>query len=186
MEDLRHDGTPNGANHPPARRFTRCLAHYPRKDPLQREPVDISLLIKGALETVEPFCRRGTPRELALPESPLLVDADVARMTQVFANILNNAAKYVGRQGVVWVTAVREGDSAVISIRDNGPGIPRHMLGEIFDMFRQVDATLERTQGGLGIGLTLVKRPSSGTVARSKPAAKGPGKGANSSPLAGA
>ena len=118
---------------------------------LQREPVDISLLIKGALETVEPLLQaRGHRVTLALPTSPLLVDADVARLTQVFANILNNAAKYIGRQGVVWVTAVREGDTADIRIRDNGPGIPPHMLGEIFEMFRSSRCHARASPGRIG------------------------------------
>ncbi len=79
-------------------------------------------------------------------------------MTQVVGNLLHNAAKYTGRKGTIWLSATRQGDGALISVRDNGPGIPRHMLSQVFDMFRQVDATLDRSHGGLGIGLTLVKR----------------------------
>ena len=92
-----------------------------------------------------------------LPE-PVWIDGDLVRLTQVFGNILNNAAKYTAKNGIITVTAERQGDWVVVKIRDNGPGIPDHMLSEIFEMFRQVDQTLERSHGGLGIGLTLVKR----------------------------
>jgi CheY-like chemotaxis protein len=75
----------------------------------------------------------------------------------VFLNLLNNAAKYTHHGGQIWLTAEREGSDAVISVRDNGIGIPGDMLSHVFDMFTQVDRSLE-SQGGLGIGLTLVRR----------------------------
>ena len=86
-----------------------------------------------------------------------MLDVDVARLTQIFGNLLNNAAKYTQQGGIIWITAEREGGEAVVRVRDNGPGIPPHMLDKVFDMFTQVDDTLERSHGGLGIGLTLVK-----------------------------
>src|SRR5262249_53787987 len=92
------------------------------------------------------------------PDEPVVVDGDPTRLTQVFSNLLNNAAKYTGREGNICVTAGREGENVVISVRDDGPGIPPHMLTEIFEMFRQVDNTLSRANGGLGIGLTLVRQ----------------------------
>ena len=114
---------------------------------------------------------------LTLPEQPLFVNGDVARLNQVFGNILNNAAKYSGRNATIWVSLESSGDQALVRIRDNGPGIPPQMLTAIFDLFRQVDGTLSRSNGGLGIGLTLVKRlveEHGGTVeARSE----GPGSG---------
>jgi CheY-like chemotaxis protein len=79
-------------------------------------------------------------------------------MAQVFANLLNNAAKYTPRGGEVALTVRRRGGEAVVTVRDNGVGIPAHMLPKVFDMFTQVDRTLERAQGGLGIGLSIVKR----------------------------
>jgi CheY-like chemotaxis protein len=95
---------------------------------------------------------------VAFGSEPIYVDGDVARLTQVFGNILHNAAKYTGQEGSIWISTEKTGEHAVVHIRDNGPGIPAQMLGEIFEMFQQVDQTLERSYGGLGIGLTLVKR----------------------------
>ena len=78
-------------------------------------------------------------------------------MSQVFANLLNNAAKYTERGGDIALVAERQGDHAVVTVRDNGVGIPAEMLPRVFDMFTQVDRSLERSRGGLGIGLSLVK-----------------------------
>jgi PAS domain S-box-containing protein len=146
---------------------------------LRKQAVRVDTLVNGALEGLKPLIESLEHRvTVALADGTLCVDGDVARLTQVFGNLLHNAAKYTGRRGTIWISAVRQGDKAVISIRDNGPGIPRHMLAQVFDMFRQVDATLDRSHGGLGIGLTLVKRiveAHGGTVeARSD----GPGAGA--------
>ncbi|HEX4144668.1 MAG TPA: CHASE3 domain-containing protein [Pirellulales bacterium] len=145
---------------------------------LRKQAVSIDTLLQGALESLKPFIESlGHHITLATADVALCVNGDVARLTQVFGNLLHNAAKYTGRSGTIWISALRRGQDAVISIRDNGPGIPRHMLSEIFEMFRQVDATLDRSHGGLGIGLTLVKRiveAHGGTVeARSE----GPGAG---------
>ncbi len=103
-----------------------------------------------------------------VPSDPLVVDADPARLAQVIANLLTNAAKYTGRGGSIALTARREGGAAVVSVKDTGVGLPPDMLTKVFDMFTQVDTSLERSQGGLGIGLTLVKRLTEmhgGTVA---------------------
>ena len=126
---------------------------------LRKQPVSVDTLLQGALESLKPLIESlGHRVTFATGDSTLCVDGDVARLTQVFGNLLHNAAKYTGRGGTIWISAQRVGQDAVVSIRDNGPGIPKHMLSEIFDMFRQVDATLDRSHGGLGIGLTLVKR----------------------------
>jgi CheY-like chemotaxis protein len=85
------------------------------------------------------------------------VDADVTRLAQVFANLLNNAAKYTERGGRITLAVERQGGDAVVSVRDTGVGIPAHVLPKVFDMFTQVDRSLEKSQGGLGIGLSLVK-----------------------------
>ena len=90
--------------------------------------------------------------------TPLLVDADVTRLAQVYANLLNNAAKYTEPGGRIRLTVERLGGDAVVRVRDNGVGIAAHMLPKVFDLFTQVDRSLEKSQGGLGIGLTLVKR----------------------------
>src|SRR4029079_6693709 len=86
------------------------------------------------------------------------LDADVTRLTQVFANLLNNAAKYTPFNGSISIKAEQSGHSVTVRIADNGIGIPPEMLPRVFDMFMQVDNSLERAQGGLGIGLSLVKR----------------------------
>jgi CheY-like chemotaxis protein len=86
------------------------------------------------------------------------VDGDPVRLAQVIANLLNNAAKYTDRGGRIWLTAERQGSDAVVTVRDTGIGIPADMLPRIFEMFTQVDHALARAQGGLGIGLHLVKR----------------------------
>ncbi|WP_119718555.1 ATP-binding response regulator [Cognatilysobacter tabacisoli] len=87
----------------------------------------------------------------------MFVEADLGRLVQVFGNLLNNAAKYTAAGGHVWLTVKREGDWAVIAVRDDGAGIPEDMLAAIFEMFTQVDHSVARSHGGLGIGLTLVK-----------------------------
>lgn len=116
---------------------------------------------------------------VALPKEPLIVDGDVARLVQVFANLLNNAAKYTSRNGVIWVTVITQNGSVVASIRDNGPGIPQQMLKDIFEMFRQVDGTISRSHGGLGIGLTLVKQLVELHGGSVDAFSEGPGKGSD-------
>jgi signal transduction histidine kinase len=92
-----------------------------------------------------------------LPVLPLVIAGDAIRLTQVFANLLSHAAKYTHPGGHIWVTAGRQGERAVVSVRDNGIGmLPAH-LTSVFEMFCQVDRLHRRTQGGLGTGLTLVR-----------------------------
>ncbi len=91
------------------------------------------------------------------PPGTLIADVDVTRITQVVANLLNNAAKYTPQQGRIEISAEHADDRARISIKDSGVGIPAEMLPQVFEMFAQIDRTLERSQGGLGIGLALVK-----------------------------
>jgi PAS domain S-box-containing protein len=125
---------------------------------LRRQPVEVSTLINGAIEAIGPFINR-CKHELIVDSSdkPLWVDCDVARLVQVMANILHNAAKYTGRNGKIWVSASGQDGEVIIKVRDTGPGIPPETLPHIFDMFTQGDHTLDRAHGGLGIGLTLVK-----------------------------
>jgi signal transduction histidine kinase/ActR/RegA family two-component response regulator len=126
---------------------------------IRKQPVEIGALIGVAVESVRPMADGlNQTLRVSLPAAPIVVDGDAARLTQVFANIVNNASKYTGRDGTIAIEAVRQADSAVVKVRDNGPGIPRHMLSEVFDAFRQVETTVNRSHGGLGIGLTLVKR----------------------------
>jgi CheY-like chemotaxis protein len=93
-----------------------------------------------------------------LPPEPLLVKGDFARVAQILANLINNAAKYTNEGGHIAVTAAREGANVVFRVRDTGIGIPADLLSSIFEPFTQIDRTLARSQGGLGIGLTLVRR----------------------------
>jgi CheY-like chemotaxis protein len=95
---------------------------------------------------------------IELPSDEVGLDADVVRLTQVFANLLNNAAKYTPRNGTISITAEEHGNSVAVRVSDNGIGIPGELLPKVFEMFMQVDKSLERAQGGLGIGLSIVKR----------------------------
>jgi PAS domain S-box-containing protein len=102
---------------------------------LQKQRVDLRTVISEAIESVQPLIDAENHRvTIALPAQPLFVDGDVARLTQVFGNVLHNAVKYAGRTGVIWIAAERRDGQAAVSIRDNGPGIPKHMLSQIFEM----------------------------------------------------
>ncbi|WP_437684890.1 GAF domain-containing protein [Sorangium sp. So ce176] len=126
---------------------------------LRRERVDLRSVLNGALETSRPLIEAAA-HELAvrLPAEPLLLDADPTRLAQVFANLLNNAAKYTPGGGVIRLAAQREGAGVAVRVVDNGVGISADMLPKVFDMFTQVVRSIDRAQGGLGIGLTLVRR----------------------------
>jgi len=127
---------------------------------LRRERVDLLGVLNTAIETSRPLIDAGDHRLVTVlpPPSTLTVDADVTRVCQILANLLNNAAKYTPDGGLITVTMERDGRDAAITIRDSGVGISREMLPRVFDMFAQVDRSMERAQGGLGIGLALVKK----------------------------
>lgn len=126
---------------------------------LRKERVQLSALMESAVETSRPLIEQmGHELTVTLPEHPVVVEADPIRLAQVFANLLNNAAKYSDRGGHIWLTAARQGSQVIVSVKDTGIGIPPDDLTSIFDMFNQVDRSLEMAQGGLGIGLTLVRR----------------------------
>jgi len=125
---------------------------------LDRSPMDLRDLLGRAVES----CRLSIEQHrhellVALPPAPVPVDADAVRLEQVVGNLLNNAAKYTPDQGCIWVTLACEAETAVIRVRDNGIGITAAMLPKVFDLFTQAERTLDRAQGGLGIGLALVK-----------------------------
>jgi PAS domain S-box-containing protein len=127
---------------------------------LRREAVDVAAVVQTAVETSRPAIEAGR-HALAVripPPGALLVDADLTRLTQIIANLLNNAAKFTPEGGSISVSAERDGADALICVEDSGVGIPAELLPRVFDMFAQVDRTLARAQGGLGIGLALVKR----------------------------
>jgi CheY-like chemotaxis protein/two-component sensor histidine kinase len=126
---------------------------------LRKERVELGSVIRNAVETSRPLIEESRHELAVTPSSmPIYVDADMTRLAQVFSNLLNNAAKYTEEGGEIALIVERKGNDAVVSVRDNGVGIPPEMLAHVFDPFTQVDRSLERSQGGLGIGLTLVKR----------------------------
>jgi signal transduction histidine kinase/ActR/RegA family two-component response regulator len=126
---------------------------------LKRVPVSLSDVISAALETSRPLVEaRGHTLEVALQSDSLGVHGDPTRLAQVLANLLNNAAKFTPPGGRIRLEARRDGRALMLRVVDNGIGIPREMLTRIFDLFAQVDRSLERTTGGLGIGLSLVRR----------------------------
>jgi len=126
---------------------------------LRTERVELRGLVNTALESVKPVIAANDQRlEISLPQEPVFVHGDATRISQVVGNVLNNAAKYTPAGGQIWLSVSREGKKAGISVRDTGCGIPPDHLSRIFEMFQQVDQTLDRSQGGLGIGLTLAKR----------------------------
>ena len=125
---------------------------------LRRERVELASIVARAVEMVQPLIEaQGHNLTIDLPHESLLLDADPVRLSQVVGNLLTNAAKYTQPAGRVAITAQRSGDQAVLRIRDNGIGIAPEMLHDIFDLFVQADHSTSRSQGGLGIGLTLVK-----------------------------
>ena len=125
---------------------------------LRLERVDLAKVIAGALELSRPLMEAHRHQLTAvLPETPVVLQGDLARLTQVVANLLTNAAKYQNDGGRVDLVVEQQGLEAVITVRDLGIGIPPHMLTEVFELFSQGERTLDRAQGGLGIGLSLVK-----------------------------
>jgi signal transduction histidine kinase/ActR/RegA family two-component response regulator len=125
---------------------------------LDQTALDLHRVLEEAADLSRPLLE-GAQHELRvdMPAQPLVVHGDGVRLTQVFSNLLNNAAKYTPRAGHITLTARREDGDAVITVRDDGIGIAPDMLDDIFDMFVQVSGTAKTAQGGLGIGLTLVK-----------------------------
>jgi CheY-like chemotaxis protein/two-component sensor histidine kinase len=125
---------------------------------LRRARVSLADVIASAVETAQPTLdAAGHELSVTLPGRPVDLDADLTRLAQVFSNLLTNSAKYTHRGGKVWLTAELHGGTVSVSVRDTGIGIPAASLPTIFDMFSQVDRSIERTTGGLGIGLALVK-----------------------------
>lgn len=125
---------------------------------LHRKRIQVATAVQQAVETSRPVIDELEHKlTVSLPAEPVCVNADPTRLSQVFSNLLNNAAKFTDPGGSVWLTVERRNGEVVVSVRDNGIGIPPPVLPRVFDMFTQADPTLERTHGGLGIGLSLVK-----------------------------
>ncbi len=126
---------------------------------LDRRRVDLADVLRDATETSLPLIQElGHELRLHSNAPAMLVDADATRLAQVFSNLLNNAAKYTAPKGHIELFVAREAGQAVIRVKDNGVGISREMLPRIFDMFTRVDKPSERSPGGLGIGLSIVRR----------------------------
>ncbi|HVK19446.1 MAG TPA: PAS domain S-box protein [Fimbriiglobus sp.] len=126
---------------------------------LRKQRVELAEVITGAVESSRPAVEQcGHELTVTLPPQPIYLNGDLVRLAQVFQNLLTNAVKYTERGGQIWLTAERQGGDAVVRVKDTGVGIPGEKLPRLFEMFFQVDRTLERSQGGLGIGLSLVRR----------------------------
>jgi PAS domain S-box-containing protein len=145
---------------------------------LAREPVELRAVVNHAAETARPLIEsRKHDFSVALPTEAVWVDADPARMEQVVVNLLNNAAKYTDAGGLIRMSVSREGDEAVIRVRDNGVGIAPELLPRVFELFAQVDGSLGRSYGGLGVGLALARNLVEMHDGRLQAASAGPGKG---------
>lgn len=125
---------------------------------LHKESLDLSEVLLNAVETSRPLIdQKGHQFDIIIPSEPIILEADKIRLTQIITNLLNNAANYTPNGGLIKLSARREDSNAVVSVRDNGLGIPPEMQLKVFDMFTQVNEATNRPQGGLGIGLTLVQ-----------------------------
>lgn len=126
---------------------------------LKRERVDLKHIVETSVEAAEPgLAERRQSLQLALPTTPVWVQADSARFAQVVANLLHNASKFSDEGGRIELALKAEAGEARLTVRDHGSGIEPHVMPHIFDLFSQGDRTLDRSKGGLGVGLTLVRR----------------------------
>ena len=123
---------------------------------LCQEQVAVNSIVERALETARPLIdQRKHELTVSLPPDPIWLYADASRLEQVVTNLLTNAAKYTKEGGHIWLSAQQEGDKAVLRVRDTGLGITPAFLPHVFDLFTQAERSSDRSQGGLGIGLTL-------------------------------
>ena len=126
---------------------------------LHQDDVDLRGIVESAVESVRPLLEeRKHELTVSLPPEPLWLHADAARLEQVVVNLLTNAAKYTDERGRIGLDLKQEGQEAVLRVRDTGVGISPDLLPHVFDLFTQAERSLDRSQGGLGIGLTLVRR----------------------------
>jgi PAS domain S-box-containing protein len=157
---------------------------------LRRERVDLAAVVRNAVETSRPLIDdRGHTLTVELPPDPIPLDADPVRLAQALLNLLNNAAKYTERGGHIRLTVERAGDEAVVRVTDTGIGIAADKLPTLFEMFTQLTGETDRSQGGLGIGLALVKRLVEKHGGRITARSDGPGRGSEFTvtlPVAGA
>jgi len=126
---------------------------------LRQEALDLAAIAEQALEASRPqFAEQKHEVRVTVPAEPVVVRGDAIRLTQVISNLLNNACKYTNTEGRIELSVARQGGEAVVVVTDSGVGIPPDMIDRVFDPFMQVASTREQAHGGLGIGLTLVKR----------------------------
>ena len=126
---------------------------------LRLERVELASVVQHAAEACRPLCEHaGHQLIVTLPPEPIILNADPMRLAQVFGNLLNNACKYTHGGGSIWLSAELQGSEVALTFKDSGVGIAPDMLQKVFDLFTQVGSSLERSQGGLGIGLSLAKR----------------------------
>ena len=126
---------------------------------LQRKPANLRTIVECSVETVRPLIdQHRHVLAVSLPSASLWIDGDSTRLEQVVVNLLTNAAKYTADGGQIWLSLLQEGHEAVLQVRDSGVGIAPELLPRIFDLFTQAERSLDRSQGGLGIGLCLVQR----------------------------
>ncbi len=145
---------------------------------LRKEPIELAAVVRSAVETSKPLVdAAGHQLAVTIPSEPLFLLGDLVRLSQVIANLLNNAAKYTEPGGQIWLKVRREADCVSISVRDTGIGIPSDMLPRVFDLFAQIDRHVGHSQGGLGIGLTLVKSLVEMHGGAVKVQSDGPGRG---------
>src|ERR1700722_10480752 len=144
---------------------------------LHQERIAVGVVVENAVATVRSLIdQRKHELTVSLPTQAIWLHADASRLEQVVVNLLTNAAKYTDPGGHVWVTVQQEGEEAVLRVRDSGVGIAPEFLPRIFELFTQAERSLDRSQGGLGIGLALVRRlveMHGGTVAASSALGQG-------------
>jgi signal transduction histidine kinase len=146
---------------------------------LREQPLLLSSVIEQAIESSRPLIdERGHRISLDLPSEPVTFLADPARLSQVFANLLNNAAKYTDVGGRIWLRARVDGNDLVVGVKDDGPGLTQELRNDAFDLFMQGPETRARARGGLGIGLTLVRRLVELHGGSVEALSDGPGRGA--------
>ncbi|HVL34924.1 MAG TPA: MEDS domain-containing protein [Burkholderiales bacterium] len=146
---------------------------------LRRETLSVAAAITRALESSQPgLTARRHALAVSLPSEPLHVEADPTRLAQILSNLLDNAAKYTPEGGRIEVRVAREGAEVAIRVRDNGVGIPQEMLERVFEVFTQLEPSPERTEGGLGLGLTLVRKLVEMHGGRVQGVSEGRGRGA--------
>ncbi|HYE36589.1 PAS domain S-box protein [Methylocaldum sp.] len=145
---------------------------------LQKTPVDLTALLHQAVEATKPQIEaRRHSFTATLPKHPLRFEADPVRLTQMVSNLLDNANKYTPAGGRIWLIVDHAGSEVAITVRDNGEGIPSALLPHLFDVFTQAERTLDRAQGGLGLGLTIVQKIAELHGGRVEARSEGPGKG---------